>query len=119
MDTVRDREGGVNLESSFETYALPYDPTTPLLGICCEKTTIQKDTCTPVFTAAPFIIARTWKQPRYTLVDEWIKKIGYIGTMEYYSAMRRNEFEPVVVRWVNLEPVIQSKVVRKSKSNTA
>ena len=72
-----------------------------------------------MFTAAPFIIAKTWKQPRYTLVDEWKKKIGYIGTMEYYSAMRRNEFEPVVVRWVNLEPVIQSKVVRKSKSNTA
>ena len=72
-----------------------------------------------MFIAAPFIIAKTWKQPRYTLVDEWIKKIGYIGTMEYYSAMRRNEFEPVVVRWVNLEPVIQSKIVRKSKSNTA
>ena len=72
-----------------------------------------------MFIAAPFIIAKTWKQPRYSSIDEWIKKIGYIGTMEYYSAMRRNEFEPVVVRWVNLEPVIQSKVVRKSKSNTA
>ena len=72
-----------------------------------------------MFTAAPFIIAKTWKQPRYTLVDEWKKKIGYIGTMEYYSAMRRNEFESVVVRWMNLEPVIQSKVVRKSKTNIA
>ena len=72
-----------------------------------------------MFIAAPCIIAKTWKQPRCSSIDEWIKKIGYIGTMEYYSAMRRNEFEPVVVRWVNLEPVIQSKVVRKSKSNTA
>ena len=85
---------------------LPYDPTTPLLGTCSEKTTIQKDTCTPVFIAALFIIARTWKQPRYWSIDEWMKKIGHIGTMEDYSAMKRNEFESVVVRWMNLEPLI-------------
>ena len=72
-----------------------------------------------MFIAAPFIIAKTWKQPRCSSIDEWIKKIGHIWTMEYYSAMRRNEFESVVVRWMNLEPVIQSKIVRKSKSNTA
>ena len=86
---------------------LPYDPTTPLLGICSEKTIIQKDTCTPVCIAALFIMARTWKQPRYSLIDEWIKKIWYICSMEYYSAIKRNEFESVVVRWMNLEPLIE------------
>ena len=72
-----------------------------------------------MFIAALFIIARTWKQPRYSSIDEWMKKIGYIGTMEDYSAIKSNEFESVVVRWMNLEPVLQSKVVRKSKTNTA
>ena len=73
----------------------------------------------PMLIAALFIMARTWKQPRYSLIDEWIKKIWYICTMEYYSAIKRNEFESDVVRWMNLEPVIQSKVVRKSKTNIA
>ena len=62
---------------------LPYDPTVPLLGIYPEKTIIEKDTCTPVFTAALLMIARTWKQPRYPSTDEWIKKLWYIYTMEY------------------------------------
>ena len=72
---------------------LPYDPRIPLLGIYPEKTIIEKHTCTPMFTATLFIIARTWKQPRCPLTDEWIKKLWYIYTMEYYSAIKRNTSE--------------------------
>ena len=70
---------------------LPYDPAIPLLGIYPEETIIQKDTCTPIFNAALFTIARSWKQPKYPPRDEWIKKKWYIYTMEYYSAINRNE----------------------------
>ena len=72
---------------------------------CPEKTTILIDTGTPVITAALFTIVRTWKQPRCPLTDEWIKKIWCIYTMEYYSAMKRNECESVLVRGMKLEPV--------------
>ena len=65
---------------------LPYDPTIPLLAIYPEKTIIENDICTPMFIAALFTIARTWKQPRCSLTGEWIKKMWYICTMEYYSA---------------------------------
>ena len=65
----------------------PYDPAIPLLGIYPEETKIEKDTRTPVFTAEMFTIARTWKQPRCPLTDEWIKKLWYIYTMEYYLAI--------------------------------
>ena len=68
---------------------LPYDPAIPLLGIYTEETRIERDTCTPVFLAALFTIARTWKQPRCPLADEWIRKLWYIYTMEYYSAIKR------------------------------
>ena len=68
---------------------LPYDPAIPLLGIYPEKTIIQKDTCTPIFTAALFTIARSWKQPKCPLTDEWIKKMWYIYTLEYDSAIKR------------------------------
>ena len=77
---------------------------------------IQKDTCAPVFTAAVFTIARTQKQPRCPLTDEWIRQMWCIHTMEYYSAMKKNAFESVLVRWVNPEPVIQSEVSQKEKS---
>ena len=72
---------------------LPYDSATPLLGIYPEKTIIQKDTCIPILIAALLIIARAWKQPICPLTDEWIKKLWYIYTKEYYSATKRNEFE--------------------------
>ena len=68
-----------------------------------------------MFTAALFTIASTWKQPRCPLTDEWIKKLLYIYTMEYYSAIKRNAFEPVLMRWINLEPIIQNEVSQKEK----
>ena len=73
-------------------------------------------TCTPVFTAALFTIARARKQPRCPSTDEWIKKLWYIYTNEYYSALKRNAFESVLMRWMNLEPIIQSEVSKKDKN---
>ena len=68
----------------------PCDPAIPLLGIYPEEIQIEKDTCTPMFIATLFIIARTWKQPRCPSADEWIRKLSYIYTMEYYSAIKKN-----------------------------
>ena len=68
-----------------------------------------------MFTAALFTIARTWKQPRCSLTDEWLKKLWYIYTMEYYSAIKRNTFESVLMRWTNLEHIIQIEVSQKEK----
>ena len=93
----------------------PYNPAIPLLGIYPEETKIEKDTCIPLFIAALFTIARTWKQPRCPSTNEWIKKLWYIYTMEYYSAIKRNAFESVLMRWMNLEPIIQSEVSQKEK----
>ena len=93
----------------------PYDPAIPLLGIYPEKTKTEKDSCTSLFIAALFKIARTWKQPRCPSTDEWIKKLWYIYTMEYYSAIKRNTFESVLMRWMNLEPIIQSEVSQKEE----
>ena len=93
----------------------PFDPAIPPLGIYPEETKIGKDTCIPLFIAALLTIARTWKQPRCPLTDEWIKKLWYIYTMEYYSAIKRNAFESVLMRWMNLEPIIHSKVSQKEK----
>ena len=74
-----------------------------------------KDTCTPMFIAALFIIARTWNQPRCPSEDEWIRKQWYIYIMEYYSAIIKNTFESVLMRWMKLEPIIQSEVSQKEK----
>ena len=68
-----------------------------------------------MFIAALFTIARTWKQPRCPLIDEWIKKWWHIYPMEYYSAIKRNAFESVLMRWMNLEPILQSEVSQKEK----
>ena len=68
-----------------------------------------------MFIAALFTIARTWRQPRSPLTDEWIKKLLYICTMEYYSAIKRNAFESVLMRWMNLEPIIQSEASQEEK----
>ena len=83
-----------------------YDTAIPLLDIYPEETKIERDTCIPMFTAALFTIAKTWKQPRCSETDEWVKKLWYIYTMGYYSAIRKNTFESVLMRWMNLEPVI-------------
>ena len=76
-----------------------------------------KNTSIPLFIAALFMIARTWKQPRCPLTDECINKLRYIYTMEYYSAIKKNTFESVLMRWMNLEPIIQSEVSQKEKIN--
>ena len=92
-----------------------YDPAIPLLGTYPEETKIEKDPCIPLFIPALFTMARTWKQPRCPSTDEWIKKVWYIYTMECYLAIKRNAFESVLMRWLNLEPIIQSEVSQKEK----
>ena len=88
----------------------PYDPAIPLLGIYPEETRTERDICTSVFITALFTIARTWKQPRCPSADEWTRKLWYIYTMEYYSAIKRNTFESVLTKSMNLEPIIQSEL---------
>ena len=95
----------------------PYDPAIPLLGIYPEETKIEKDTCTPLFSAALFTIARTRKQTKCPSTDEWIKHLWYIYTMEYYSAIKRNAFEAALMRWMKLEPIILREVSQR-KINT-
>ena len=94
---------------------MPCDPAIPLLGIYTEETRIERDTCTPMFIIALFIIARTWKQPRCPSADEWIRKLCYIYTMEYYSVIRKNTFESVLMRWMKMKPIIQCEVNQKEK----
>ena len=93
----------------------PYDPAIPLLGIYPEETKIESDTFIPRLTAVLSTIASTWKQPRCPSIDKWIKKLRYIYTVEYYSAIQMNTFESVLMRWMNLEPIIQSEVSQKDK----
>ena len=89
---------------------LPYDPEISILGIYLEKTLIQKDACTPMFVAALFTIDKTWKQPKCPSTDEWIKKLWYIETMEYYSAIKKNEIMPFAATRMALEIIILSEV---------
>jgi len=86
---------------------LSYSPAIPLLVIFPEKTIIEEDTCIPMFIAALFTIARTWKQPRCPLTERLIKKLY---TREYYSDIKRNVFDSVLMRCMNLEPIIQGEV---------
>ena len=78
----------------------------PRLGIYPEETKIERDTCIPLFFAALFTITRIWNQPRCPSKNEWIKKLRYIYTMDYYSAIERNTSESVLMRWMNLDPII-------------
>ena len=94
---------------------LPYDPEIPLLDIHTKETRIERHTCTQMFITVLFIIARTWKQPRCPSADEWIRKLWYIYTMEYYAAIKKNAFESVLMRWMKLERIIQSEVSQKEK----
>ena len=95
---------------------LPNHPAIPLLGIYPGKTIIQKESCTPVFIAALFTVARTWKQPKCPSTEEWIKKMWYIYTMEYYSTIKRNKIGSFVETWMDLETVTQSEVSQKEKN---
>ena len=94
---------------------LPYGPAISLLGLYLEKTIIRKDTGTPMFIAALFTIARTWKQPKCPSTEEWIKKMWHIYTMEYYSAIKRSEIELLVERWMDLEIIILNEGSQKVK----
>ena len=105
---------GIPLKTGNRTAIRPRNPT---LGIHTEETRTERDTCTPMFITVLFIIARTWKQPRCPSTDEWIGKLWYIYTMEYYSAIKKNALESVLMRWMKLEPIIQSEV-RKKNTNT-
>ena len=94
---VGNQTSTATMENSVEIFKnleieLPYDPAIPLLGIHTEETRIDRDTCTPMFITALFITARTWKQPRCSSADEWIRKLWYIYTMEYYFAIKKNTF---------------------------
>ena len=92
---------------------LPYEPAILLLGIHTKETRIERDTCTAALIAALFTIASTRKQPGSPSADEWIRQLWCIYTMEYYSAIEKNAFESVLMRWMKLEPVIQSEVSQK------
>jgi len=96
---------------------LPEDPAIPLLGIYPKDTpTYNKDTCSTMFIAASFIIARSWKEPRCPSTEEWIQKMWYIYTLEYYSAIKNNAFMKYVGKWMELENIILSKVTQSQKS---
>ena len=92
---------------------LPYDPEISLLGIYLQKTIIQKDICTSVFTAALITIAKTWKKPKYPSTEGWIKKMWYIYTMECHSAIKENKTMPFATTWMDPEIIILSKSERE------
>ena len=94
---------------------MPYDPAIPLLGIHTKKTKIERDICAPMFITALFTIARVWKQPRCPSADDWIRMLWYIYTIEYYSAIKNNTFDSVLMRWMKLEPIIHSELSQKEK----
>ena len=94
---------------------LPHDPETPLLGIYPDKTFLEKDTGTCMFIAALFAKAKTWKQPKCPLTDEWIQKMWYLYTVEYDSAIKQNKIMPFAATWMELETLILSEVSHKEK----
>ena len=94
---------------------LPYDSIILLLGIYPEKTLIQIDTCTPMFTAALFTVSKTWKEPKCPSTDEWLEKMWYIYTKEYYSAIKKNEIMSFAATWMGLEIIILRDVSQKEK----
>ena len=91
---------------------LPFDPAILLLGLYPKnpETPIQKNLCTPTFIAAQFTIAKCWKQPKCPSVNEWIKKLWYIYTMEFYAAERKKELLPFVTAWMGLEIIMLSEI---------
>ncbi|KAF0870775.1 LORF2 protein, partial [Crocuta crocuta] len=99
------------------TIELPHDPTVALLGVYPRDTGVQmhRSTCTPMFIAALSTITKSWKEPKCPSTDEWIKKMWYIYTMEYYMAMRNNEIWPCVATWMELEGVMLSEISQAEK----
>ena len=96
---------------------IPFDPGIPLLGIYPKNTALQfeKERCTPMCIAALFTIAKIWKQPKCPSVDEWIEKVWYIYTMEYYSAIRKKQILPFAIIWMELEGITLSEVSQVEK----
>ena len=96
---------------------LPFDPANPLLGICPMKlkTLIQKNISTPMFTAALFTIAKIWKQPKCPSVDEWIKQLWDIYTMQYYLDVKKKTFLPFLTPWMDLENIMLSEISQSEK----
>ena len=114
--------GAAALENSVEVpqklkIGLPYDPAIALLGIFPRDTGVlmHRGTCTPMFLAALSTIAKLWKEPKCPSTDEWIKKLWFIYTMEYYLAMRKNEIWPFVATWMELERVMLSEISHTEK----
>ena len=99
---------------------LPFDPVIPLLGIYPKepKTLIWKKISTPVFVAALFPIAKIWKQPKCLSVDEWIKQLWDIYTMEYYSAIKKKKILPFVTVWMDLEKIMLSGISHSEKDHS-
>lgn len=95
---------------------LPEDPAIPLLGIY-HVPTGNKNTCSTMFIEALFIIARSWKKPRCPSTEEWIQKMWYIYTMEYYSAIKNNKFMKFLGKWMDLEGIILSEVTQSQKNS--
>ena len=91
---------------------LPFDPAIPLLGLNPKNpdTPIQKNLCTPMLIAVQLTIAKCWKQPKCPSVNEWIRKLWYIYTMEYYTAERKKELVPFATGWVDMKSIMLSEI---------
>ena len=114
--------GAATVENSMEfpqktKNGAAFGPSNSLLGLYPKnpETPIQKNLCTPMFIASQFIIAKCWKQPKCLSVNEWIKKLWYIYTMEYYAAERKKELLPFVTAWMELESIVLSKISQTMK----
>jgi hypothetical protein len=119
MFNILNHQGNVNQnnpEILLEDIVLLEDPAISLLGINPEDaTTCNKDTCSTMFIAALFLIARCWKEPRCPSTEEWTQKMWYIYTMEYYSAIKNNEFMKFLVKWMDLGDIILIEVTQSQK----
>ena len=103
--------------SSANQYSYGWGDDTPhaILSQKCILSRIERDMCTPMFITTLLTIARTWKQPRCLSADKWIRKLRYIYSMEYYSAIKKNAFASLLMRWMKLQPITQSEVSQKEK----
>ena len=119
-DNVGMQAGAATLENSMEVpqktkIELPYDPAIALLGIYPRDIGVlfRRDTCTPMFIAVLLTIAKVWKEPKCSPMDEWIKKMWRIYTMEYYSAIKKNETLPFATTWMELEGIMLSEISQR------